>query len=84
VVSSQGRSLSVEETSRIKELLLSYPRALRVLLRRGVPVSCAEGTIADAARTCGLSPAALTAEIRAALAVGGADHDLETARRGSG
>jgi hypothetical protein len=53
----------IDERMTIRELLRRHPEALRVLLRHSVPVACAEGTIADAARACGMAPGELIAQI---------------------
>ena len=60
-------NFTLSETSTIKDLLLCHPQALQVLLRRGIPVSCARGTIAEAARACGVAPQILLADLAAAL-----------------
>ena len=57
----------LSETATIKDLLLCHPQVIQVLLDRGVPVSCANGTIAQAARACGLAPEALVAELAEVL-----------------
>ncbi len=57
--------LPIEENTTLKELLLTYPKALRVLVDRQVPITCARGTVADAARACGLPSTALLAQLRA-------------------
>ncbi len=59
--------LVLSETTTIKHLLLCHPQVLPVLLDRGVPVSCANGTIAEAARACGLAPKVLVADLAKAL-----------------
>ncbi|MDO8690375.1 MAG: hypothetical protein Q7R39_10270 [Dehalococcoidia bacterium] len=59
--------ITLSENSSIKELLLRHPQALRVLLDRGVPVSCAGGTVAEAARVCGVAPRTLLADLGAVL-----------------
>ncbi len=66
-MAERSPSFTFSETSAIKDLLLRHPQALRVLLNRGVPVSCAGGTIAEAARACGVAPRALLADLAAAL-----------------
>lgn len=63
----RDRALAIGETTIVKELLLAHPEALRVLLDRQVPVTCANGTVADAARASGLSAAVLVTEIWAAI-----------------
>ena len=57
----------IEQTTTIKELLLTHPSALRVLVDRQVPVTCSECPIAEAARAAGLSPSTLLVEIRVAV-----------------
>lgn len=57
----------LSETTTIKSLLLRHPKALPVLLDRGIPVSCANSTIAAAARACGLAPEVLMADLAEAL-----------------
>ncbi len=57
----------LSETATIKDLLLCHPDALPVLLDRRVPVSCANGTIAEAARACGLAPKVLLADLARVL-----------------
>lgn len=54
-------------TTTIRELLMAHPEVLRVLVDRQVPASCAEGSIAEAARASGWSPSALLVGIRAAV-----------------
>jgi hypothetical protein len=62
-----GSDLAIAPTTRIKDLLLNHPEALRVLVYRRVPVTTADGSIAEAARASGLSPSALLEEIQAAV-----------------
>ena len=64
---ARNPNVTFSETSAIKDLLLCHPQALRVLLDRGVPVSCADGTVAEAARACGVAPQTLLADLAAAL-----------------
>lgn len=66
-MSGQNVSFSLCETSTIKDLLMCQPEALQVLLDREVPVSCANGTIAEAARACGLHPETLLADLASVL-----------------
>ena len=54
----------IREEDTLREVLLAYPQALRVILRWGIPVTCAAGTVADAARACDLPVDLLVAELR--------------------
>ncbi len=67
MVDHRDRMRPIGETTTIKDMLLSHPRALRVLLDLGVPSSCAQGTVADAARACSLAPTVFLAELQAGL-----------------
>lgn len=81
---ADDRRMLIQETSTIKELLLAYPKALRVLVDRQVPVSCAAGTVADAALACGLIPSALVAELQTVImaeSAGGRSRVARPARR---
>lgn len=75
---NEAKSLTVlSETTTIRELLLAHPRALRILIDRGVPATCASGTIRDAARKSGLPASILLAELQSSI-------DLEPHEHASG
>lgn len=78
-MSEHGSSFPLSETSKVKDLIMYHPDLLRVLLDRGVPVSCAGGTIAEAARACGMRPQILLGHLEAALARSLADTPTEGA-----
>ncbi len=65
----------VDETTSLRELLRRHPRAIRVLIDRDVPISCAGGSIGDAARACGVAPETLLAELLASAREGGSAVD---------
>jgi hypothetical protein len=71
---------AVDESTGLRELLQQHPTAIRVLLDRDVPISCAGGTVRDAAQACGVAPATLLAEIVECAANSSSVVDTETGR----
>ncbi len=53
----------IGERTSLRELLQRHPKAIHVLIERDVPISCAGGSIADAARACGMAASTLLAEL---------------------
>lgn len=60
------RPVVIREEDTLREVLHAYPQTLRVIMKRWIPVSCASGSIAEAARACDLPVEVLVAELREA------------------
>jgi hypothetical protein len=73
----------VVETTGLRELLQQHPKAIRVLLDRDVPISCAGGTVGDAARACGVPSATLVSDLLACIEDGRSISETDSAERPS-
>ena len=60
------RPVKIEARTTIREVIADCPSALGVIIERGIPVSCADRTVEDAARIAGLDADRLLADLRAA------------------
>jgi hypothetical protein len=61
-----GQALHIDENTRIRDILIAHPEAVRVVVLFGVPVSCARRTVAQSARVAGVRPDRLVTAFRLA------------------